>query len=97
MTARARRLAVQRRALAHAEAVLLVHDGQREPVELDRVLDQRVRADQQPQLAGAPGAPARRALARGRRSGQQADGRPESRRVLAGEQPVADQRSGCVA
>ena len=46
-----RRLAVQRAALVDAEAVLLVDDRDREPVELDRLLDQRVRADQQLQLA----------------------------------------------
>ena len=64
-----RRLAVQRAALVDAEAVLLVDHRDREAVELDRVLDQRVRADQQLQLAGRElaeqvGAAARRASSR---------------------------------
>ncbi len=46
-----RALALQRRALAHAEAVLLVDDGERERAEDDVGLDQRVRADEQRQLA----------------------------------------------
>ena len=37
-------LAAERRALEHAEPVLLVHDGQAEPLERDRVLDEGVRA-----------------------------------------------------
>ena len=37
----------QRQALAHAEAMLLVDDGQAQPVEFDMVLDQRLRADHQ--------------------------------------------------
>ena len=56
-----RALRVERRALAHAEAVLLVDDGEREALELDRVLDQRVRPDQQPQLARGAAARAPRA------------------------------------
>ena len=47
-----RRLAVQRSALVDAEAVLLVDDGDRETVELDGFLDERVGADEQLQLAG---------------------------------------------
>ena len=39
------------RALAHAEAVLLVDDGDRQAVEDDRVLDERVRAHDERQLA----------------------------------------------
>ena len=35
----------ERRALLDAEAVLLVDDGDREVAELDALLDQRVRAD----------------------------------------------------
>ena len=64
-----RRLAVERAALVDAEAVLLVDDGDRQPVELDRLLDQRVGADEQLQLAGGElaeqvGAAAARALTR---------------------------------
>ena len=61
----------QRRPLADAEAVLLVDDDHAEPVELDRVLDQRVRADDQRQLAGRELAEQVRAAARRRRAGQQ--------------------------
>ena len=45
-----RRLRVERRALAHPEAVLLVHHHDGEVAELHRVLDQRVRADHQLEL-----------------------------------------------
>jgi hypothetical protein len=45
-------LAIQRRALAYAEAVLLVHDRHREAVENNVVLDQSMRADHQLQLTG---------------------------------------------
>src|ERR671928_44897 len=46
-----RRLGVERGALAHAEAVLLVDHRHGEAVEPHGVLDQRVRADDQPELA----------------------------------------------
>ena len=46
-----RGLAVQRGALAHAEAVLLVHDRNRQAVEGHVLLDQRVGADDQRELA----------------------------------------------
>jgi hypothetical protein len=46
-----RRLAVERAALVDPEAVLLVDDGDGQAVELHRLLDQRVRAHQQLQLA----------------------------------------------
>ena len=46
-----RRLGVERRALAHAEAVLLVDDDDREAVEAHVGLEQRVRADDERQLA----------------------------------------------
>jgi len=39
-------LPAQRQPLRHAEAVLLVHDGQRQPGKDHRILDQRMRADQ---------------------------------------------------
>ena len=63
------RLGVQRGALAHAEAVLLVDDGDREVGEHDGVLDQRVRADDErssplASLASASRAPAPRASSR---------------------------------
>ena len=44
-------LASSARALADAEAVLLVDDGDREPGELDGRLDQRVGADDERELA----------------------------------------------
>ena len=47
-----RRLRVERGALADAEAVLLVDDGDGEAGEADVGLDQRVRADDEAQLAG---------------------------------------------
>ena len=64
-----RRLAVERAALVDAEAVLLVDHRDGQAVELDRLLDQRVRADQQLQLAARElaeqvGAAARRASSR---------------------------------
>ena len=58
-----RRLAVERAALVDAEAVLLVDDRDGEPVERHGVLDQRVRADQQLELARS------RACRAGRRGG----------------------------
>ena len=45
-------LGVERRALADAEAVLLVDDADREPRELDVGLDQGVGADDEGELAG---------------------------------------------
>ena len=36
----------------HAEAMLLVHDREREIAEFDLLLEQRMRADQQIELAG---------------------------------------------
>jgi hypothetical protein len=68
---RRRRLAVERAALVDAEAVLLVDHDDREAVELDGGLDQRVRADEQPQLAGGELAEQVGAARRGRRAGQQ--------------------------
>ena len=85
-------LGVERGALADAEAMLLVDDADREPVEGDVGLDQRVRPDHHPELAG--GEPAERLAAprRRRRAGQQREGdrvirqQPVQRRgVLLGE------------
>ena len=45
-------LPTQRQPLRHAEAVLLVHNGQRQPGKDHRILDQRMRADQHVHLAG---------------------------------------------
>ncbi len=45
-------LGIERGALAHAEAVLLVDDDDGQAVELDIGLDERVRADDERQLAG---------------------------------------------
>ena len=44
-------LAGEREALVHAEAVLLVDDGEREIAERDLVLEQRVGADEEIDLA----------------------------------------------
>ena len=46
-----RRLLLERRPLADAEAVLLVHNHQGQVAELDRLLDQGVRAHHEPELA----------------------------------------------
>ena len=86
------RLGVQRRALAHAEAVLLVDDDDREAVEVHVGLDERVRADDERQLAGRELAEdVARAAAR-RRAGQQRGAhrlagheRLQRREVLLGE------------
>ena len=64
----ARPLAVERRALAHAEAVLLVDDDDGERGELDGRLDQRVGADDQRQLAAGELAEDVGAARRGRRA-----------------------------
>ena len=45
-------LAREREALVHAEAMLLVHDREREIAEFDLLLEQRMRADQQVEVAG---------------------------------------------
>ena len=85
-------LGVERRALSDAEPVLLVDDGDPEPRELHRVLDQRVRPDDQLKLTGPELPEQVCAPAARRRSGQQPDGdqrprhQPLNRReVLLGE------------
>jgi hypothetical protein len=66
-------LPVERSALAHAEAVLLVDDAHRQTPKLDVGLDQRVGAHDHRELAGAE-QPERLAPARcGRRAGQQGE------------------------
>jgi hypothetical protein len=87
-----RRLAVQRLALLDAEAVLLVDDDDRQPVERHGGLDQRVRADQQLELPGGElteqvGAPARARRAGQQRGLQQLPGHQglERREVLLGQ------------
>ena len=45
-------LAGEREPLVHAEAMLLVHDRKREIAEFDLFLEQRMRADQQIEIAG---------------------------------------------
>ena len=45
-------LAREREALVHAEAMLLVHDRERQIAEFDFVLEQRMRADQQVDITG---------------------------------------------
>ena len=63
----------QGEALGHAETVLLVDDRQRHPVEHHRLLDQRVRADQQVDLAGRDRLPHLLLGARRQRAGEPAD------------------------
>ena len=77
-----RRLGIERGALAHAEAVLLVDDDKREVAELDRLLDQRVRADHQLQLPVGQPAEQIASPRRARRAGQELD------RQRPAEQPV---------
>ncbi len=93
VSARNRRaFAIQRRALAHPEAVLLIHDRHREAVELHVTLDQGVRADHQlqlprgepPQMLGAA-TPRRRAGQQRRREQRLGDERLQRREVLFGE------------
>jgi len=78
-----RRLRVQRRALAHAEAVLLVDDDDRQPVEAHVLLDERVRADDERQLAAGELADDVGTADLGRRAGQQ-----RGAHRLAGQQPL---------
>ncbi len=62
-------LARQREPLMHAEAVLLVDDGERQIAERDIVLEQRMGADDEIDIAGGerrPESPAARCRARGR-------------------------------
>ena len=87
-----RGLGVQRRALAHAEAVLLVDDGDREVGEHDGVLDERVRPDDERQLARRElaqrvGAPPGGGGAGEQRRGDERPGheRLQRREVLLGE------------
>ena len=54
----------QRQALVHAEAVLLVDDGEREIAERDVLLEQRMRADQEVDIAEREPVEDVRALAR---------------------------------
>ena len=75
-------LGVERRALADAEAVLLVDDADGEPGELDVGLDQRVGADHQAELAA--GEPVERLA-------------PARRRRRAGEQRERDRLGGRAA
>jgi hypothetical protein len=87
----ARCFAVERAALANAEAVLLVDDRQREPRERHRLLDQRMRADEQAELARGEAFEELPALSRRRRAGQEADRGPQPCRVSIGEQLRRDQ------
>ena len=59
-----RALLAQREALVHAEAVLLVHDHEREPREADLLLEERMRADHDAAAAVGDRRSARRAAAR---------------------------------
>ncbi len=77
------RLAVQRGALANAEAVLLIDDRHGQGAKAHRVLDQRVRADDQRALAAGQAREQLGAARRRRRPGQQRE-----RDRLAAEQPL---------
>ena len=78
-----RALAAERGALAHAEAVLLVDDGDRERIEADRVLDQGMGADDERAGAVREVRERLRAPRRRRRAGQQRE-----RDRLGAEQPL---------
>ena len=69
-----RGLGVERRALAHAEAMLLVHHHDRELAELDRLLDQGMGAHHQLQLAAGQAPEQLAAPSRRRGAGEQLDG-----------------------
>ena len=79
-------LAVERRALAHAEAVLLVDDRERQPARSDRILDQRVGADQQAKLAGGEPLEHVAPLTGRGRAGQEPDRRAQPGRLGAREE-----------
>ena len=66
--------------------MLLVHDGKRQVSELDGLLDQRVRADEQAKLARRQPLEQLAALVRRRRAGQQPNRSAEAGRLDAGEQ-----------
>ena len=91
-----RGLAVERAALVDAEAVLLVDHRDGEPVERDRLLDQRVGADQEPQLARAQLAQEVGAAAAGRRPGEQRgrDERARHERLQRGEVLLGERLGG---
>jgi len=76
-------LGLERGALAHAEAVLLVDDGDRQRGEAHGVLDQRMRADDERALAARQAREQLRAAGAGRRTGQQRE-----RHRLIAEQPL---------
>ena len=78
-----RGLGDERAALAHAEAVLLVDDGDGQRAERDRVLDQCVRPDDERALAAAQAVEQVRAARCGCRAGQQRE-----RHRLAAEEPL---------
>ena len=77
------RLRPQPRPLADAEAVLLVHDDEAEIGEDDRVLDQRVRADEDMDDALLQAIEDRAALRDARAARQQFDIGPLLRRACA--------------
>ena len=92
----ARALGVERRALAHAEAVLLVDDADGEPRELDVGLDQGVGADDQRRARPvASRSSVSRRRAGGRRAGQQRErDRPRRRAALEGRGVLLGERLG---
>ncbi len=76
-------LLLERQALPHAEAVLLVDDGQAEPGEFDAFLDQGVRTDHQCRLASADFCERRRLVLFLLAARQPGDFQPERRQPLA--------------
>ena len=67
----------ERRPLLDAEAVLLVDDGDGEIREVHLALDERVRADRDPDVAGGDELVHRSSLARGDARGEEGDAHPE--------------------
>jgi hypothetical protein len=89
-----RRLALERGALPDAEAVLLVHHRQRQVAELDAVLDQRVRAHHQRELAGLEPAQDLAPAGGGRGACEQRDGHVAAQQAVEGDQVLLGQRLG---
>ncbi len=83
----------ERAPLRDAEAMLLVHDGDGEVVEVDLRLDQRVRADDDLGVSGRDHLPRGRVLLRPQRARQQADPDAERRAELVdGEEVLLGER-----
>ena len=78
----------ERAPLAHAEAVLLVDDGDGEIVEVDLLLDQGVRPDDDVRVAGRDQLPRGRVLARADRAREQRDAHAERLAELVDREEV---------